>query len=100
MPAAAGMDDVDLAFLAGEAQRVPFLFLPAVFAAPGLADDLARNVVREPVGDLAELVDRTNAGLLIKLAQRCLVGVFVFIDAALRHLPDMRHVDVFWAAAA
>ncbi len=100
MRAAAGMHDIDLAFRAGEAQRVPFLFLPAVFAAPGLADDVARNVVSEPVRDLAELIDRADAGFFIELAQRGLVGVFVLVDAALRHLPDMRHVDMFGAAGA
>src|SRR5436190_1614177 len=55
--AAGWMDDVDLAFVAGEAQRVPFLRLPAILALPGLADDLARDVVGEPVLDLAELLD-------------------------------------------
>ena len=47
--AAGRMRDVDLAVVAGEAQRVPFLRLAAIFALPGLADDLARNVVAEPV---------------------------------------------------
>ena len=37
--------DVDLAVLAGEAQRVPFLLLAAIFAVPGLADDFTRDVV-------------------------------------------------------
>ena len=54
----AGMRDVDLAVVAGETQRVPFLLLAAVFAVPGLPDDLARNVVGQPFRDLAEALDR------------------------------------------
>ena len=64
---AARADDVDLAVIAGEAQRVPFLRLSAVAAAPGLADDVRRNVVGQPVGDLAEALDRTDVRLLVEL---------------------------------
>jgi hypothetical protein len=45
--AAGGVRDVDFAVLSGEAQRIPFLTLPAVLAAPGLTDDFPRNVVAE-----------------------------------------------------
>src|SRR6185437_6895123 len=38
--AAGGQRDVDFAVLAGEAQRVPFLLLAAVFAAPGFVRNL------------------------------------------------------------
>jgi len=66
--AAGGVRDVDFAVLSGEAQRIPFLTLPAVLAAPGLADDLARNVVAELFLDFAELFDRADVGFLIELA--------------------------------
>ena len=39
--AAVGFLDVDFAFRAGEAKREPFLLLPAIFALPGLADEIA-----------------------------------------------------------
>src|SRR4051812_40466091 len=55
---AGGRGDVDLPIVAGETQREPFLLLPAIFAAPRLADDGARDVVSDPAGDLAELFDR------------------------------------------
>src|SRR5712675_285581 len=47
--AAAGCRDVDLAVVPGKAQRIPFLGLAAIPTAPGLADDLVRDVVGEPV---------------------------------------------------
>ena len=92
--AAGGMGDVDLALLAGEAQRVPLLTLAAVLAVPGLADDFARNVVAEPFLAAAELLDRADIGLLLELALGCRPGPLAGIDAALRHLPYMHRVDV------
>ena len=92
--AARGMGNVDLAVVAGEAQRVPSLTLPAVFAAPSLAEDLARDVVAEFFRDLVELFDRTDVGLLVKFAQRGGPGVLAAIDAALRQLPNMTLVDM------
>ena len=86
----AGRVDVDLALVAGEAQRVPLLRLPAILAAPGLADDLARDVVAQPLLDLAELLDRADVGLLVQFAQRRQPRVLALVDAALRHLPGMR----------
>ncbi len=65
---AGGVRDVDFAVLSGEAQRIPFLTLPTVFAVPGLADELARNVVAELFLDFAELFDRADIGFLIELA--------------------------------
>src|SRR5262245_24410276 len=52
--AAARMCHVDLAVVAGEAQREPFLLLATVLAIPGLANDLARNVVAQPLVDRAQ----------------------------------------------
>ena len=97
MPVAGGLD-IDLAVGTEEAEGVPLLLLPAISAAPGLADDVAGNIVGKPVGDLAELLDRADAGFLVELAQRRLVGILVLVDAALRHLPDMDGVDVLGAA--
>src|SRR5215471_7958396 len=93
--AATGRRDVDLALLAGKTQRVPLLGLAAIFATPRPADDVARNVVREPLADFAEAFDRAHAGFLIKLAQRRRPWVLATINAALWHLPNMRFIDVF-----
>src|SRR5262245_7090819 len=92
--AAGRVRDVDLALVAGEAQRVPSLRLSAILALPGLADDVARNVVGEPLLDRAEPLDRADVGLLVKLAQRRRPRILAAIDPALRHLPHMRFVDV------
>src|SRR5438132_13766892 len=62
--------DVDLAVVAGEAHCEPLLCLSAIFALPGLADDLARDVVGEPVRDLGQLFHRADIGLLVKLTPR------------------------------
>src|SRR5882762_4179853 len=66
MDAASRRRNVDLAIVAGEAQRIPLLGLAAIPAAPCLADDAARNVIGEPVVNLSETLDRSDAGLLIK----------------------------------
>src|SRR5215470_18061639 len=76
--------DIDLTLVAGEAHREPLLRLSAIAALPGLAHDLARNVVAEPVRDLGELPDRADIGLLVELAQRGRPGVLARIDTALR----------------
>src|SRR5262245_20866120 len=51
--AAGRMRNVDLAFIADEAHRKPFLRLAAVLALPRLTDDVGWDVVSEPVLDLA-----------------------------------------------
>src|SRR3979490_308707 len=68
--AAAGAGDIDLGVLTGEANRVPFLPLATIAALPGAPGPGARNVVGQPVRDLAELLDRANAGFLVELALR------------------------------
>src|SRR5947209_9676339 len=68
--AADWMQDIDLALVAGETQRVPFLRLAAKASLPGLLCDLWRQIVMQPFGNLAELVDGTDARLLRQLAQR------------------------------
>src|SRR5580693_9377229 len=88
------MGEIDLALVAGEAQREPFLGLAAVFALPRLADNLARNVVLQPVGDFAQPLDGTDIGFLVQLAQRRRPWLFALVDAALRHLPGMRRIDM------
>src|SRR5262245_65897641 len=98
--AAGGMGDVDLVVVAGEAQRVPFLTLPPVFAAPSLAEDLARDIVAELFRDLVELFDRVDVGLLVKFAQRRRPGVLAEIDDARRPLPDMKVADVHGPVAS
>src|SRR5262245_47877543 len=92
--AASGMRDVDFALLAGETQRIPSLALPAVFAAPSVADDLARDVVTELFRDLAELFDRADIGFLVELTQRRRPRVLAAIDAALRQLPGVSVIDM------
>src|SRR6202451_2443363 len=61
--AASRMSDVDFALVAGEAHREPFLGLAAIFALPGLADDLARNVVLQLVGDFAHPIHAKEIGV-------------------------------------
>src|SRR5262245_58307397 len=73
--AAARMRDVDLAVVAGEAQRKPFLRLAAVLAIPGLADDLARDVLGQPPVDRSQVLDRADIGLLVELAQAASIRV-------------------------
>ena len=75
-----------------------FCFCPRYLPFQACADDLARNVVGEPFRDLAELLDRADVGFLVELAQRRRVGIFALVDAALRHLPDVRRVDVLGPA--
>ena len=99
MPAG-GMRDVDFTLLTCETQRIPFLLLPAILAAPGLTDDLAGNVVDEPLLDLAELLDRSDVGFFMQLAQRRRPRVLAGIDAPLRHLPDVDVIDVLGAVDA
>src|SRR6185437_15402561 len=91
---------VDLALFAGETQGVPLLLLSAIFPAPGLADDVMRDVVIDPIGNLAELLHRTDVRLLVQFPQRGRERFLAFVDAALRHLPDMRQVDVLRSAGA
>src|SRR6478672_314898 len=67
VPAAARFGDVDLAVMAGKAQRIPFLRLAAVFPAPGIARNLARDVIGQPFRDFTELLHRADAGLFVKL---------------------------------
>src|ERR1700676_1466029 len=98
--AAAGTGDVDLVVLADEANRVPFLPLAAIAPLPGAPGNGARNVIDQPVRDLAELLDRADAGFLIEFALGRLPGILAGIDAALRHLPNVGFVDVFDAARA
>ena len=97
---AIGMLDIDFAFGAGEAHRKPFLRLTAVFAFPGLADDLARNVVAEPIRDLGNAFHRADVGFFAQLAQSGRPWLFAGIDAALRHLPSVREIDVLGPADA
>src|SRR5581483_4347564 len=98
--AATGICDIDLVVLAGEADGEPFLALAAITALPGSAGDRARDVVDQPFGELAELLHRADAGLLVKLALGRCPGVLAGIDAALRHLPDMGVVDMLDARGA
>ena len=72
-----------------------FWVCPRYLPPQACADDLARDVVGEPLVDLAELLDRADVGLLVELAQRRRPRVLALVDAALRHLPGVRVVDVF-----
>ncbi len=65
-------------------------YLP--FQAPPTS--VARNIVGQPLGNLAEALDRADIGFLAQLAQRRRPRVLAGIDAALRHLPDMPIIDV------
>jgi len=89
-----GVDDVDFTLRPGEAQRKPLLRLAAILAVPSFANEIARNVVFEPLGDFAEPFRRANAGFLAQFAQRCRPWLFAGIDTALGHLPRMGQIDV------
>src|ERR1700756_5547873 len=79
---AAGACDIDLIVLAGEAHREPLLPLAAVASLPGAPGDRARNIVGEPLADLAELLDRADAGLFVELALGGLPTILAGADAA------------------
>src|ERR1700730_3413045 len=59
-----------------------------------MGDDVARDVVGEPLAEFGETFDRANPCFLIKFTQCRRPGVVAAVDAALRHLPDMRFIDV------
>src|SRR5215475_8136596 len=73
--------DIDLAVVASEAHSKPFLCLSAIFALPGLAHDLARDFVGEPVRNLGQLLDRADIGLLVELTLRGWPRLLPRIDA-------------------
>src|SRR5712692_9348010 len=98
--AAARMRDVDLGILPGEAQRVPFLLLAAVAAAPRVGNELVRQIVGEPFAQLRDELDRADVGLLAELAERRAERSLARIEPALRHLPGMDRVDLLGAAGA
>src|ERR1700683_3012749 len=100
MRGAIRMGDVDFALRADEAQSEPLLRLAAILAAPGLPDEIARNVVFEPFADFAETFHRTDVGLLAQFPQRCRPWLFAGIDAALRPLPRVGQIDVLGAVDA
>src|SRR6516164_4747874 len=97
---ASGACNIDLGVLASEAEREPFLPLPAVAPLPGTPGDGARNVVDQPVGYLAELFHGADVGFLIEFALGGFPGVLAGINAALRHLPDMGLLHMLDAAGA
>src|SRR6266446_8377479 len=64
--------EVDIAVLAGEAHREPFLALAAIAAAPHPAElhpQLFGHVVMQPAAALAEDLGLVGADLLLELAQ-------------------------------
>src|SRR6516165_6318668 len=81
--------NVDFTLVAAEPQRVPFLCLAAIFAAPGPAYYVAWNVVGEPLLDLTQLLDRVDVRFFVELAQRRRPRILARINAPLRHLPSM-----------
>src|SRR5207248_1107921 len=87
LTATAGVLHIDFRVLAGEAERKPFLPLAAIASLPGSPSHRARDIIGQPIADLGELLDRADAGLLIKLAFGRFPGVLARIDAALWHLP-------------
>ena len=100
MRAAPGAQDVDLAFVAGEAQQEPLLDLSAITAAPA-PERAFRQVVAQPFRRFVEERRRHNAGLLAQLAQGGLARLFAGVEAALRHLPfEARHAFAAFAGLA
>src|SRR4029079_17421670 len=78
-----------------EAYSCPLWLCSAVCAAPGLFYDAARKIISQPIGNLTELLHGTNIGFLVQFAKRGLVWVLIFVNPALRHLPDVGRIDVF-----
>src|SRR5688572_776585 len=79
--------DVDVAVGAEEAECEPFLALAAEPALPDLRHQLGRQIVLQPILALADIAGPVGADLLAHLAPGRLQRFFVFVDAALRHLP-------------
>src|SRR5262249_8518556 len=75
--------NIDFGILPRETHRNPFLSLSAIASLPGAACHGARNVIDQPVGDLADLFNRANAGLLVKLALGGCPGILARVDPAL-----------------
>src|ERR1700728_5358236 len=98
--AAARALDIHLGVLSDKANRIPFLPLAAIATLPGASGNGSWNVIDQPVRDLAELVDRAHAGFLVQFSPRGGPGILAGIDATLRHLPDMRFIDMFNATGA
>ena len=94
--------EIDLAVFAGEAQRKPFLCLAAVFALPGLADQLFGQVVIVPAAGFRNHMGGGDGGLLREFAQCGCCRILALVDAALRHLPKKgrdHRVEVALAAS-
>src|SRR5271155_4682079 len=86
--------DIDLTVGAEKAHREPFLFLATIFAVPGLANEVARNIVSEPFHDLADPLDRANVGFLAQFPHRRRPWLLAGVDTALRQLPEVGEIDV------
>jgi molecular chaperone IbpA len=82
---------IDLGFVAGEAEGEPLLLL-TLETAPGLGvvHGFGREVVQDPVVRPRQQFDRGDAGLLMQFAAGGRFQILARIDAALRELPVMR----------
>src|SRR4029077_9385525 len=86
--------EVDLALWTFEAGGEPQLFLASITALPGNADKLIREIVGEPLPRPRHEPRAGHSGLLGALAACARLGLLVFIQATLGHLPP-RAVDAF-----
>ena len=79
----------DIRVAAQKAHEEPALGLAAIFAAPGFALEIGREIVGDPVRGLGLDPDESGreARLFLELPQGRVLGRFARVDPALGHLP-------------
>ncbi|MNT47330.1 hypothetical protein D3C72_1840350 [compost metagenome] len=82
--------DLDFAFIALEAERKPALRLPAIFAPEADTNQFGRQIIVNPVARFRKQAHRFHARLFVEFANGGRQRPFAVIDAALRHLPQLR----------
>ena len=87
------MVDVDLALLAIEAEGEPALALAAILALPHIADEMRRQLIRQPAAALGDDAPFGRTDLLEEFAPGRGARPLACVDAALRHLPGTRCID-------
>jgi phosphotransferase system, enzyme I, PtsP len=63
------------------------LRLATIFAFPGNADQLLRQIIEKPLRRLPEKAYRAHVGFFPQFAPRGFKGILALVDPALRHLP-------------
>src|SRR5215471_18837941 len=79
--------NVDVAVSPKKPHRNPFLPLTAIAPMQRDAEEVLRQIIREPFLHLAERLGLARADFLFELAKGRFHRLFAFVDAALWHLP-------------